>query len=381
MKQASGCLKDNISSIMTIWKESVTNKVFASNQANNIELYDHLPNIINDIADILERYSEFKNEAEISDDTTYNEILTNSINHGRHRSASTSYTQGQVVHEYIIFHRTLSDFLAQNNLLSIPVSNLLKYVIETCILKSVESFTQSIQKMQTKLMGTLAHDIRNPLTVALLSAEMMEKNLDDETFIKLQRTSIRSIKKTLKLAEGLLDTISIKSGEGMMLNFTEENILHDIEWIYKEAQDIYSCEIIMDVPDQGIIGIFDGTAIRRMLENLITNAIKYGNASLPITIKVKDEADVVCISVHNHGNPIAKEKQKEIFNFLKSNGSPTDMRIASWGMGLTLVQMVVSAHGGEISIESNSDKGTTFTAKLYKYYNQKGKKRAGLAFA
>ena len=379
MKEAACCLKDNVSSIMAVWEDRVKAKVFASSEANNIALHDHLPNLINDIADILDRYSEFKDKIDISNDTRYNEILTNSINHGRHRSATTSYTEGQIIHEYIIFHRTLSDFLLQQDLLTLPVTDLLKYVIETCILKSVESFTQSIQQMQQKLIGTLAHDMRNPLTVALLSAEMMEKNLDDETFLKLKSSSIRSIKKTLKLAEGLLDSISIKSGEGIMLNFAEEDILQDVEWIYKEAQDIYSCEIILDTPDHAIMGIFDGTAIRRMLENLITNAIKYGRSESPITVSVKDENDVVSISVHNYGSAIPKEKQKAIFNFLRSDGSATDAKRASWGMGLTLVQMVVNAHGGEVLLESSTEKGTTFTTKLYKNYNQAGKKRAGLA--
>ncbi|UII22293.1 sensor histidine kinase [Fulvivirga ligni] len=376
MKKAANCLKDNVSSIMGVWEDQVTNKVVASRKANNIALHDHLPNLINDIADILERYSEFE-QLDISNDTRYNEILTNSIKHGRHRSATTSYTEGQIIHEYIIFHRTLSQFLLKNNLLTLEITELLKYVIETCILKSVESFTQAIQQMQEKLIGTLAHDMRNPLTVALLSAEMIENDMDRATFEKLKSSSVRSIKKTLKLAEGLLDSISVKSGEGIMLNFDHEDILHDVEWIFKEAQDIYSCEIILNAPKNKIIGVFDGIAIRRMLENLITNAIKYGAAEAPITITVNDETDSVLISVHNYGEAIPKDKQKAIFNFLKSDGSVSDGKRASWGMGLTLVQMVAHAHGGEVMLESNEN-GTIFTTKLYKNFNEVGKKRANI---
>ena len=376
MKEAAKFLKAKGSEIMKVWEEAATKQVLASEISNPIALYNHLPQIIDNIAEIMIRYDS-KDELNISDEPKFREIVENSEYHGRHRATSVLYTSGQIIHEYILFHRTISDMLIANGALDLRVSNLLKYVIETCILKSVKSFDEALRDMQDKLVGTLAHDIRNPLTVALLASEMMEHEQDELLFKKFQKSAIRSIKKSILLCEGLLDSVSVRAGEGIMLNFEEHDMKQDIIWIYDEAVDIYSHEIILNCSHDEIIAVCDGVAIRRLMENLITNAIKYGTNKKPVTISVDDEGDSVRLSVHNHGEPITASRQKEIFKFLDSTShqQPTS---SGWGMGLTLVQMVAEAHGGTVELISNREHGTTFAVVIHKFYNQNGKKRSTL---
>ena len=376
MTNAAAVLRDHINEIMEIWQKEVTYQVPASREANAIALYDHLPNIINDIADIMDRHIGL---TLLNVDKRYLEILENSEHHGRHRATTEHYTVDQIVHEYIIFHRTLTEFLKTHNVYNEEISDLMKYVIETSILKSVGSFSRSIQEMQEKLIGTLAHDIRNPLSAAQMSLAMFEKEDDEEWSEKLLKAAQRSVRKALGLIEGLMDGITVRAGQGIMLNFEESDILMDIQWIYKEAQEVYVSKFILEYEEKPIRGVFDNTAVRRLFENLISNAVKYGSPLHPITISVMDNEDDVDIKIHNYGNPISPEKQKYIFNFLERSDNEITMR-NSWGMGLTLANIVAEAHGGYIKLISNEKDGTTFIVKLLKHFNRPGKQRTKLTF-
>ncbi|MFL1896428.1 sensor histidine kinase [Aquimarina sp. 2-A2] len=378
MRNTASILRNYGSEIMKLWETEVKTKIPAAKEANAIALYDHLPFLINDIADIMERYQD---EEHLVKDKKYQEILENSKKHGKHRATTALYTVEQVVHEYIIFHRIITDFIKSKNEHTEDVIDLLKYVIETSILKSVGAFSQSIQEVQEKLIGTLAHDIRNPLSAAQLSLELMKQNSADTNWtLRMRNAAERSVRKAVSLIEGLMDGITVKAGEGMMLNFEEHNIIDDIKWAYNEAKEAYVADVSVESEDQEIIGIFDSLAIRRLLENLIGNAVKYGSSNQPITIRIEDQDDSVQIVVHNHGNPISAEKQTHIFKFLGQDRKDSNYVANSWGMGLTLAQIVANAHGGDIQLVSNEQEGTSFIIKLYKRFNEPGKRRAKLVY-
>lgn len=377
MDKPAQILRENNAEIMKTWQGQVVQVVSASRESDAGTLYDHLPNIINDIADLMARYDRME---DINEDKKYIEILENSEKHGRQRAVTAHYTVDQIVHEYIVLHRTLSGFLISHDGYDQKVSDLLKYVIETSILKSVGSFSRSIEEMQEKLIGTLAHDIRNPLSAARLALQMMEEDKDGMWGEKMLAASRRSVDRALGLVEGLLDGITVKSGEGMMLDFENVDILKDIRSVHAESREVYASEINLECRQSEITGVFDRTAIRRLIENLITNAVRYGGAKRPVTINVRDSGDAVHIGVHNHGNPISQERQGHIFKFLGQENKGNRPVSRSWGMGLTLAQMVAEAHGGGIGLKSNEETGTLFDVTLYKHHNEPGKRRTKLIF-
>ena len=366
---------------MELWQNQVKKDVLAARDSNAIALFDHLPNFINDIADIMDRYEDVKDIEDINSDKKYIEIIENSLHHGRNRAASANYTVEQVVHEYIIFSRILSAYIYSHNIYEPKMSDLLKYVIDTSILKSVGAFSRSIQEMQEKLVGTIAHDIRNPLSAAKLSLEMMEQDKSGNYTEKAGIAAKKSVAKALNLIEGLMNGITVRAGEGMMLSFSKTDILKDIEWVIEESQNVYTNPIILNSNAEEINGIFDSIAIRRLLENLIGNAVKYGLPSKEITVSVRDDEETVEIEIHNHGNPIPKEKQKHIFQFMNSENSNEKSVAGSWGMGLTLAQIVTEAHGGDIDLTSDEVNGTSFNITLIKYANETGNRRAKLNLA
>lgn len=313
MKRIPQILQENHDNIICAWEKEVLQHVDAAKHAYKIALHDHIPNILDDIIDIFERHDTIDWNIQ---DFKIAKIEENSLEHGRHRASSEYFTVDQIIHEYMIFHNKIIEVFNNHKVTDTGAIHLLKCCIDKSMLKSVEAFTKSIQEMQNKLIGTLAHDIRNPLSAARLGIEMLDLKAGPERVERMRKMSMYSVDKALHMIEGLLDSISVKAGEGMMLSFSEINLFSDIRTIYEEAEEIYSEKIIFECADKELNGIFDATAIRRLLENLITNAVKYGESEKPISLKVVKECErFLSLAVHNFGPPIPQESKKKFLIF------------------------------------------------------------------
>lgn len=307
-------------------------------------------------------------------------MLDHSIGHGRHRSSSSGYDAEQVLKEYIILHKILTNILKSQDAYSIEVADLLKYIIENSMLFAAGAFSNSLQDIRQKLIAILAHDMRNPASAAYMAISMMKSEEDPERREKIGDMAGSSIKRVLGLIEDLLHSVLVKAGEGMTLDFSEKDLVPYIESLHGEASEIYSNEILLDCDEQEIRGVFDAAMIRRVLENIVNNAVKYGERGTRVTISVEDSAEYVHIKVHNEGNPIPKKKQKEIFQFSNTSNGSGSGNIKSWGLGLSLVDAVAKGHGGYLELNSSKEAGTTFILVLGKNKNKPGKVKTALNF-
>lgn len=372
MRKTARLLKSKHDQIIMAWEKEVLAQIKAAPTTNKIALHDHIPNILDDIINIMnshEHTDDYLNDEKIRT------IENNSIEHGRHRATSPNYTVDQIIQEYMIFNNVIIRILHENNITEKSLFHLIKCAIDKAMLNSVSSFTESIQEMQHKLIGTLAHDIRNPLAAARMAIEMINYEAGEERLKKVKKMSYNSVNKAIDLIEGLLDSITVKAGEGIMLSFSEMDLSEDLQTVYNEACEVFSEVIILEKKEEPIDGVFDPTAIRRLLENLITNAIKYGDSDKPVVIKVNNEAEWLTLSVHNYGKPIPLEKQQDIFTFLNLGKQKKEKNFKSYGIGLTLVKMVAEAHGGSVVLRSEEGFGTEFQIKLNKFSNVPGKTR------
>ena len=115
-----------------------------------------------------------------------------------------------------------------------------------------------------------------------------------------------------------------------------------------------------EVSGEPVRGWWDESALRRALENLALNAVKYGDGKL-VSVNVAQTHGRVILSVHNCGNPIPDERRKDIFEYL-NRGEQADK--TGWGIGLPFVQDVARRHGGTVVLDSSAQGGTTFTIDI-----------------
>jgi signal transduction histidine kinase len=114
----------------------------------------------------------------------------------------------------------------------------------------------------------------------------------------------------------------------------------------------------------------DAKALRRALDNLISNAIKYGTGDVSVSVEKSSYNKTVSFSVHNWGNPIPKEQQSEVFSrYYRAEGQRAT---SGWGIGLSLVKGIAEAHGGEVTVSSSETEGTTFAIGIPAYLSTNG---------
>lgn len=105
-----------------------------------------------------------------------------------------------------------------------------------------------------------------------------------------------------------------------------------------------------------VTGWWSEKALRRTLENLLNNAVKYGDDA-PITVQVEETHGRMILTVHNSGTAIAPEQHARIFEYLQRDHQG---RQPGWGIGLPYVQNVAESHGGSIAVDSSPETGTSF---------------------
>lgn len=363
--------------ILELWEETVRKEIPDAEKTERLLLLNIMPVILDAIALILERSD---GESDMDTRNRYEEIIEKSQSHGRHRATIAHFSGMKIVHEHMVLHRVLIRTLKSSNAYNEGVGIRLSFIIETSMSHSVNSFSDSLQKMREKLTGTLAHDIRNPLTTAKLGISNLNYEDGEAHFNRIKEMVNRSLSKSIQLVEDLLDSITVKAGEGISLEFAEDDFLDSVKLVVWEASEEYYNQFILKCEEEKIMGIFDSTAVRRVLENLLTNAVKYGVPDKPITIKIENNPEEVILKVHNYGEPIAPEEREDIFNFLKHRDKGSSGQLKSWGIGLSFVKMAAEAHGGRVEIESNEENGTTFKVVFLKWDNKPGKRRVVLNY-
>jgi signal transduction histidine kinase len=110
----------------------------------------------------------------------------------------------------------------------------------------------------------------------------------------------------------------------------------------------------------------DADGIITVLVNLLDNAYKYTNTNKEIRLNVYEQNGFVCLAVTDNGIGLGARAQKKIFNRFYQVDSRLSRRAEGCGLGLSIVKFIVDAHKGNIEVESQSGRGSTFTVKLPK---------------
>ena len=223
--------------------------------------------------------------------------------------------------------------------------------------------------LKSRFLGMVAHDLRNPITVVGLYADLLRQGdfglLSDE-----QREALEEIEKALETMHGLVEElIDIRSSEtgGLELRLEWEDVkIPVLAAVERHAPIARSKEITLEVEVDDSIG--EARIDRRRLEpavgNLISNAIKFSQPGSRIKVWMGPLEEGLGITVSDQGMGISSEELDSIFDeFYRGSNRPTAGERSS-GIGLYIVRRVVEAHGGQIRVESVVGRGSTFVIQL-----------------
>ncbi|MBC7398244.1 MAG: PAS domain-containing protein [Bdellovibrionales bacterium] len=224
---------------------------------------------------------------------------------------------------------------------------------------------QKERESREQFVSMLSHDLRNPLSAAKMSAQIISRDQHSPEKLSMLTTRIvDNLNRANKMIENLLDANKIKAGLSLDLQIEEFDLVLLIEDIAVDLGTVHGDRFLIEANPKSIKGHWSSDGLRRVIENLCVNAVKYGEARTPIRICIEKANEWVGIGVHNCGSPISLEDQKKLFDPYQRTVSAEKESVTGWGLGLTLVRGVVQAHGGTVEVESKILDGTTFKIKL-----------------
>lgn len=347
-------LRKNAEKVMTLWEKRVQKELDAARHHSPAALRNLLPEYLDELADALARRFE---RTSSKDGVELKEHSGVGKRHGEERSRQEGFTLDQVIYEYHILRQVIFRLLELEGPLRGNERDIILDSIEQAVSDAATRFTESLRDAHERAMLALIHDLRTPVTSAKLSAQTVMAEDDKEMRDKFLRIIIRSMERVGVMITELLDFSRVQAGHPLMLKFSSVELDQLIRVICREMGPALGDRLVVE--SQGpVTGYWSEKGLRRALENLITNAAKYGSKHAPITVSLSYTDSSARIAVHNKGVPILASRQSTIFERFRRGAAARGS--AGWGIGLSFVKGVAEAHSGRVWLESSEEKGTTF---------------------
>jgi len=227
---------------------------------------------------------------------------------------------------------------------------------------------QAVEKARADFLFAVSHELKTPLLVMGVSQEMIESLPEEQQLAKFREYGDiwrRNLLRLRFIIDNLVDS-QRPAGMGLKLEKWPTNLMDLAREIAEELEPLASARSVQ-LRFQGETlppALVDRNAIRRLLENLLTNAIKFSHPGGEVEIRLRTEGEMVCLEVCDSGMGI--DPQIKPFLFQPFYRSPEALKagVQGTGLGLYVSKMIVEAHGGTIQLESEPGKGATVTVQL-----------------
>jgi signal transduction histidine kinase len=343
------------------WRQQVR-QLHSARQLDVPTLNDHIPDLLGELAAALQSRS----------DQTIPEALVESSPpaHGLQR-LQEAFDIEEVVAEYNILRGCIHD-LADDNGLSLQgkpfhiINRVLDHAIGLALQTYATQRALEVQRRREEYLSFVAHDLRTPLSAISLAGRVLEltvagRGAETAQMLNALRRNVQHLEalvaKVLEENTNLQTEIGIKLERRTMdLWPLVEALIHDLH----PVAGTNSTQLINKVPDDLVI-YADASLLRRVFQNLISNAIKYTpRGEILIGARELGEESVVECWVSDNGEGIPNELLEKVFD----KGETDPENAGGTGLGLAIVKTFTEAHGGNVTVESKEGVGSTFRFSL-----------------
>lgn len=235
------------------------------------------------------------------------------------------------------------------------------------LMQNVTGFKE-LERIKTDFVATVSHEFKTPLTSIVMGASMLESGTLGETNgeqREVVKTIIEDGEKLSGFVTELLEVSRLESGKAIY-SFEPCSLNTIIEGSVRQFTETAGREnvVIENDVDENIPTVYaDFERVKWVINNLLSNALKYTKSGDSITISAKRKGNIIETSVKDTGDGIPSEYLSRIFDkFVQVKGH--DIEARGTGLGLAVAKEIVTAHGGKICVESEMDAGSIFRFTL-----------------
>lgn len=240
-------------------------------------------------------------------------------------------------------------------------------VAATAEIRGQKHALEELNRQQQELMGILAHDLRNPVSGIALSAELLQ----EEDSLEDAKSTARKIQKAAGSLTALLSQfLELQAFESGSVQILPRPIV--ARALIQEAMDAFELQADqkgqqMDLNASGdLTWNADPQLLRQVVDNLVSNALKYSPPGARIDLRLQDQDPWVRLEVADQGPGLSVEDRRRLFQrFARLSARPTGGE-PSIGLGLSIAKSMVESMGGRIGAEGEPMKGSTFWLELPK---------------
>lgn len=242
--------------------------------------------------------------------------------------------------------------------------------IDQAIAESISFFSAQVDQARNLLLGMLGHDMRSPLNTIQVTASHLAALNAGATVSEAAARLIRSGASMKALLDDLVDFSRTRLGLGINISVADTDLAALFADEMEQLRGAHPGRQLELAVAGDTRGRWDGQRLQQLLRNLVSNAIKYGAPDAPVHVVLTGEKADVLIEVRNSGPTLEGPVLDQIFDPLtrgpvQGNNHDTD---GGLGLGLYIVREVARAHGGEVTVRSESGE-TVFAVRLPRRYD------------
>jgi len=253
-------------------------------------------------------------------------------------------------------------FFANLSRVSIDEADIIGWV---AIMQDVSHFKE-LDQLKDDFVSTVSHDLRSPLGGILIASSLMAQagdiNKDQTDLLDIISTRVQTIS---QLIDDLLDVGKIEAGIDMDMSSCQvTTIINEVTLILKPQAEDKAIHLSQEIDPNLPLIRANQTRLRQVINNLMSNAIKYTPDNGIVTVTAYPQEDEIRIQISDTGLGIPASDQPHIFEkFYRVRGEHV-VDIKGTGLGLAIVKGIVEKHRGRIWLESVFGEGSTFTVAL-----------------
>jgi PAS domain S-box-containing protein len=231
--------------------------------------------------------------------------------------------------------------------------------------KRAEEHLRKQAEFEQQLIGMVSHDLRSPLQAAMLGAQMLQRGSDLSLVqIRVAGRIVHSLDRASRLIRDLLDFTQVRLGSGLALFPAPADLAGLARTCIEEMKAGHpDCFLSLEVRGD-TAGVWDGDRILQVISNLLGNALSYSPEGAEVSVVAEGREGEVSLRVHNGGPPIPEEALGQLFRPFLRGSSGVNREGRSIGLGLYIVEQLVAAHHGRVTVTSTAAEGTTFEVHL-----------------